>query len=215
MLKCYPVSLILSQRPCLVVGGGSVAERKVLSLLACGAKVKVVSPTLTPGLRELVDKGKISYRQGEYETADLAGVFLVIAATDLDEINRWVAAEAMARNMLVNVVDDPPQGNFYVPAVVRRGSLQIAISTDGKSPLLARKIKEELEEHYGPEYGLLVDLLGEIRHDILENTADPRKRRELLTAILDDQVFQLLARGELEQAKERVIDAYHRSRSQP
>ncbi|RKO67083.1 precorrin-2 dehydrogenase/sirohydrochlorin ferrochelatase family protein [Desulfofundulus salinus] len=215
MPKCYPVSLILSQRLCLVVGGGSVAERKVLSLLACGAKVKVVSPTLTPPLRGLVEKGEISYRQGEYETADLAGVFLVIAATDRDEINRRVAAEAMARNMLVNVVDDPPHGNFYVPAVVRRGSLQIAISTDGKSPLLARKIKEELEKRYGPEYGLLVNLLGELRHDILENIADPRKRRDLLTAILDDQVLQLLARGELEQAKERVINAYHRGRSQP
>jgi precorrin-2 dehydrogenase/sirohydrochlorin ferrochelatase len=197
------------------VGGGGVAERKVLSLLACEAKVKVVSPALTQTLREAVEKGEISYRQGEYETTDLEGIFLVIAATDRDEINRRVAAEAMARNMLVNVVDDPPHGNFYVPAVVRRGSLQIAVSTDGKSPLLARKIKEELEERYGPEYGLLVDLLGEIRHDILDNTADPRKRRDLLTAILDDQVLQLLARGELEQAKERVINAYHRGRSEP
>lgn len=209
------MSLILSRRPCLVVGGGGVAERKVLSLLACGAKVKVVSPTLTQTLREVAEKGEISYRQGEYETTDLEGIFLVIAATDRDEINRRVAAEAIARNMLVNVVDDPPHGNFYVPAVVRRGSLQIAVSTDGKSPLLARKIKEELEERYGPEYGLLVDLLGEIRHDILDNTADPRKRRDLLTAILDDQVLQLLARGELEQAKERVINAYHRGRSEP
>ncbi|SHJ66935.1 precorrin-2 dehydrogenase/sirohydrochlorin ferrochelatase family protein [Desulfofundulus thermosubterraneus] len=215
MPKTYPVSLILSRRPCLVVGGGSVAERKVLSLLACGAKVKVVSPTLTQTLREVAEKGEISYRQGEYETADLDGIFLVIAATDRDEVNHRVAVEAMARNMLVNVVDDPPHGNFYVPAVVRRGSLQIAVSTDGKSPLLARKIKEELEERYGPEYGFLVDLLGEIRHDILDNTADPRKRRDSLTAILDDQVLQLLARGELEQAKERVINAYHRGRSQP
>ncbi len=215
MPKCYPVSLILSQRPCLVVGGGSIAERKVLSLLACEAKVKVVSPALTPVLQELVKKGQISYRQGEYETSDLTGVFLVIAATDQDEINRRVAAEAMNRNVLVNVVDDPPRGNFYVPAVVRRGSLQIAISTDGKSPLLARKIKEELEERYGPEYGPVVDLLGEIRHDILEHTPDSRKRRDLLTSILDDQVLQLLARGELKQAKERVINAYHRGRSQP
>jgi len=213
--RTYPISLILSQRPCLVVGGGSVAERKVLSLLACGAKVKVVSPSLTPTLQDLASKGKINYRRGTFEIADLENMFLVIAATDRDEVNHRIATEAMARNMLVNVVDDPPYGNFYVPAVLRRGSLQIAISTDGKSPLLARKIKEELEERYGPEYGILVDLLGEIRHDILNKITDPRKRRELLEAIVDDETLQLLAGGELEKAKERVINAYHRSRSKP
>ncbi|WP_027356316.1 precorrin-2 dehydrogenase/sirohydrochlorin ferrochelatase family protein [Desulfofundulus thermocisternus] len=215
MPRTYPISLILSQRPCLVVGGGSVAERKVLSLLACGAKVKVVSPSLTPTLQDLASKGKINYRRGTFEIADLENMFLVIAATDRDEVNHRIATEAMARNMLVNVVDDPPYGNFYVPAVLRRGSLQIAISTDGKSPLLARKIKEELEERYGPEYGILVDLLGEIRHDILNKITDPRKRRELLEAIVDDETLQLLAGGELEKAKERVINAYHRSRSKP
>ncbi len=215
MPRTYPISLILSQRPCLVVGGGSVAERKVLSLLACGAKVKVVSPSLTPTLQDLASKGKINYRRGTFEIADLENMFLVIAATDREEVNHRIATEAMARNMLVNVVDDPPYGNFYVPAVLRRGSLQIAISTDGKSPLLARKIKEELEERYGPEYGILVDLLGEIRHDILNKITDPRKRRELLEAIVDDETLQLLAGGELEKAKERVINAYHRSRSKP
>ncbi|MGB9802439.1 MAG: precorrin-2 dehydrogenase/sirohydrochlorin ferrochelatase family protein [Desulfofundulus sp.] len=215
MPKCYPVSLILPQRRCLVVGGGGVAERKVLSLLDCGAEVMVVSPTLTPRLQELAGEGRISYRQGEYRTDDLTGAFLVIAATNQDEVNRRVAEEAGARNMLVNVVDDPPYGNFYVPAVVRRGSLQIAISTDGKSPMLARKIKEELEQRYGPEYGLLVDLIGEIRHDILENMVDSRKRRDLLTSIVDEQVLHLLASGDLEQAKERVINAYHRGRSEP
>ncbi|SHF65095.1 precorrin-2 dehydrogenase / sirohydrochlorin ferrochelatase [Desulfofundulus australicus DSM 11792] len=215
MPRTYPISLILSQRPCLVVGGGSVAERKVLSLLACGAKVKVVSPSLTPALQDLASKDKINYRRGTFEIADLENIFLVIAATDREEVNHRIATEAMARNMLVNVVDDPPYGNFYVPAVLRRGSLQIAISTDGKSPLIARKIKEELEERYGPEYGILVDLLGEIRHDILNKITDPRKRRELLEAIVDNETLQLLAGGELEKAKERVINAYHRSRSKP
>ncbi|MBE3585792.1 MAG: bifunctional precorrin-2 dehydrogenase/sirohydrochlorin ferrochelatase [Thermoanaerobacter sp.] len=215
MPRTYPISLILSQRPCLVVGGGSVAERKVLSLLACGAKVKVVSPSLTPALQDLASKDKINYRRGTFEIADLENMFLVIAATDREEVNHRIATEAMARNMLVNVVDDPPYGNFYVPAVLRRGSLQIAISTDGKSPLIARKIKEELEERYGPEYGILVDLLGEIRHDILNKITDPRKRRELLEAIVDDETLQLLAGGELEKAKERVINAYHRNRSKP
>lgn len=214
MARCYPISLNLSQQPCLVVGGGSIAERKVSSLLACGARVRVVSPTLTPGLKQMYDGGQISYRQGEYQTSDLEGVFLVIAATNRDKVNRRIANEAMERNILVNVVDDPPHGNFYVPAVVRRGSLQIAISTDGKSPLLARKIREELEERYGPEYGLLADLLGEIRTDVLAHTPDPEKRRGLLTALVDDQVLQLLANGETERAKERVMNAYHRGRSQ-
>ncbi|MQL51019.1 bifunctional precorrin-2 dehydrogenase/sirohydrochlorin ferrochelatase [Desulfofundulus thermobenzoicus] len=215
MARCYPISLVLAGRPCLVVGGGRVAERKILSLLACEARVRVVSPILTRGLQAMAEKGQIEYRQGEYRPADLEGIFLVVAATNRDEVNHRVAREAMERNLLVNVVDDPPYGNFYVPAVVRRGALQIAISTDGKSPLLARRIKEELEKRYGPEYGLLADLLGEIRADLLEQTVDPVRRRNVLTALVDDQVLRLLAAGELEQAKERVINAYHRGRSEP
>ncbi|OAT85515.1 precorrin-2 dehydrogenase/sirohydrochlorin ferrochelatase family protein [Desulfotomaculum copahuensis] len=204
MSGCYPISLHLAGRRCLVVGGGSVAERKVLSLLACDARVTVVSPRVCPGLRKMAAAGRIDWHCGEYHNTVLDGIFLVIAATDQDAVNRLVSKECLERNLLVNVVDDPPHGNFYVPAVMRRGPLQIAVSTGGHSPLLARKIKEELARRYGPEYGEFAVWLGEIRTRLLENISDPEKRHRILASLVDDQVLLLLAEGRLTQAKERV-----------
>lgn len=214
MPRCYPISLNIENRSCLVVGGGSVAERKVCSLLECGARVKVVSPVLSGELRNLADIGRIGYRCGEYCPEDLDGVFLVIGATDSDSINRRVAADCFSRGLLVNVVDDPPNGNFFVPAVIRRGSLQIAISTDGKSPLLARRIREELDEMFGPEYQQVVDLLGEIREEIMRSVPD-EVRKKLLAGLVDRQTMVLLRERKFDRAKERILSAYHSGRSQP
>ena len=214
MAGSYPISLNLAGRSCLVVGGGSVAERKVLSLLECEARVTVVSPRLTARLRRLVEDGRIGYRAGEFHPEDLRGMFLVIAATDKDAVNHLVSRECMERNLLVNVVDDPPHGNFYVPAVVRRGPLQIAVSTGGCSPLLARKIKEELAARYGPEYGEFTVWLGEMRARALKEIVDPEQRHRVLASLVDDQVLRLLAEGRPARAKERVSDAYFRGRSE-
>lgn len=206
MACCYPVVLKLENRNCLVVGGGAVAERKVLSLLKSGAKVKLVSKEVTPRLRRLIAEGRVCWRQGEYRPADLAGVFLAIGATSCPETNRRLARDCRERNLLVNVVDDPENCTFYVPAVVTRGSFQVAVSTGGKSPLLARKIREELEKRYGPEYGELTELLGRIREKAKREIEDGRARQELLAGLVDEQVLELVQKGLWEEAKERVMN---------
>lgn len=204
MARCYMVALDLENKTCLVVGGGPVAERKVKVLLDCGSRIKVVSPQLTDTLNRLAISGNISYKQGEYEASDLAEAFIVIAATGHDEVNRRVAEDCARRNLLVNVVDDPARANFFVPATLRRGSLQIAISTDGKSPLLARRIREELEERIPANFGDFVDFLGNLRIRILAEVPDPSLRSTLLKNLIDRKSLLLAKEGHLELAKERV-----------
>lgn len=205
MAEFYPAFLNLKGLPCLVVGGGKVAERKAKSLLSCAAVVKVVSPRLTPALQELAAGGQIEYLPREFRPSDLEGVFLVIAATDSKEVNREVAREARSRNLLVNVVNDPQSGNFYVPAAVRRGPLQIAVSTSGRSPLLARRIRERLEGEFGPAYGCLAEFLGEIRRVRDKSTNSCREKEH---APPGEEILLMVEQGELELAKERVCNAY-------
>ncbi|MEG3070801.1 MAG: bifunctional precorrin-2 dehydrogenase/sirohydrochlorin ferrochelatase [Candidatus Syntrophopropionicum ammoniitolerans] len=154
MVTHYMISLDLNNRKCLVVGGGKVAERKVRSLLECGAQVYVVSPEIIPSLLSMAAEGSLIYRRGSYKTSDLEDMFLVFGVTGKEEINKQIASDCASRNLIVNIVDDPAKCNFYVPAIVRRGALAIAISTCGKSPLLARRIREELELVYGPSMGI-------------------------------------------------------------
>ena len=209
MAGCYPVVLKLAGRNCLVVGGGAVAERKVLSLLKSGAQVRLVSREVTPRLRRLIEDGLVAYRQGEYHPGDLAEVFLAIGATSCAGTNRRLARDCRERNLLVNIVDDPEYCTFYVPAAVTRGSFQIAVSTGGKSPLLARKIREELEKRYGPEYGELTDLLGRLREKAQREIKDDRARQALLAGLVDEQVLELMQKGLWEEAKERVMNNVH------
>ncbi|WP_042315462.1 NAD(P)-dependent oxidoreductase [Desulfofarcimen acetoxidans] len=210
--KCYPISVRLCGKKCLVIGGGRVAERKIISLLECSARVTVVSPELTERLENLVAAGHLVYRQGEYDTDDLQGVFLVIGATNSDQVNQKVAKDCFERNILVNVVDDPLSGNFFVPAQVRRGSLSIAVSTDGKSPMFARRIREELEGLYPPEYSELVELVGELRSKVINEIADEQQKAQILKQMADGDLMQLLREGQYDRAKELVKDAYYRSR---
>ena len=209
----YMISLDLSGKECLVVGGGQVAERKVRSLLECGARVRVVSPEISGGLKSLAEEGGISYRRGYYRAADLEGIFLVIGSTDREEVNRQVAEDCASRGLLVNIVDDPTKGNFFVPAVVRRGALTIAVSTGGKSPLLARRIREELEKTYGPHYEEFLDILGELREDVIRKVGDGGKKRDILESLVDDLVLSLLKEGRMDMVKERIISAYSGSGS--
>jgi precorrin-2 dehydrogenase/sirohydrochlorin ferrochelatase len=215
MAHCYPVSLITKDRKCLVIGGGAVAERKVFSLLKSGARVEIISLKITSKLKKLVQKGLITYYQGDYDSADLAGTFLVIGATSSKDVNRRIAADCFERNILVNIVDDPEVCSFFVPAVVKRGSFQIAVSTDGKSPLLARKIKESLQKKYGPEYGKLTDLLGQIRLKMLGSAKKKDKGRVILNNLLDDDLLGMMEQGQWNQARERIInDVYRGGRRQ-
>jgi precorrin-2 dehydrogenase/sirohydrochlorin ferrochelatase len=205
-MKYYPVYLELRERPCVVIGGGAIAERKALSLLEAGADVTIVSPTLTQKLQELSVSGKINHLQKEYDEKDLSGEFLVIAATNSPEINTRVAQACKKRHVLVNVAVPPEESSFIVPSVVERGELLIAISTSGASPALSRKIRQELEEKYGPEYELYLAKLSAIRKRIMEEIPDAERRRQIFQLIVDSDVFDLLKQDKTHEAEYRLAE---------
>ncbi len=211
MSEHYMISLNLKYKKCLVVGGGKVAERKVRSLLECRALVYLVSPGVVPELSSMAAEGLLNYRQGSYKSSDLDDMFLVFGATGEEEVNRQIAEDCSRRNLIVNIVDDPAKCNFYVPATVRRGPLTIAVSTGGKSPLLARKIREELELVYGPQYGDFLEILGAFREEILKNITDPEKKKKKLEDLVSNEILSMLRKGRLEQAKEMLSGAYNGS----
>jgi len=201
----YPVILVdLANTPCVVIGGGEVAVRKVAALCRAGARPVVISPVIGESLRGQVEAGEIGAIEREYRTGDLAGVRVVIAATDDPQTNEVVWREAQAAGCLVNVVDDPSRCNFYVPATVRRGALTISVSTGGNSPLLARRIRQALEAQFDPAYETYVDLLGSLRPVVQEQITDPARRRQLWSALLDSNILDLLRDGEAQAAKQRA-----------
>ncbi len=211
-MELYPVFLNLENKKCLVVGGGSVVARKISALLQCGCEIMVVSPSLTPSLQKMVDHGAISYRKGVYRQKDLDGVYLVISATDDEQLNSQVAGDCNRRNIMVNVVDDPNHCSFFVPSVIQRGALKIAISTGGKSPKLAKIIREDLETEFGLQFEEFVEFIGNMRERIIAEVDDPRSRNQILKGLVDRHTLDLIKQGDLQQAKERVKYAYHRSR---
>ena len=185
MPSYYPVYLDLTGRECLVVGGGDVAERKIFSLLEAGAKVKVVSPVVTGRIRRLAEDSSITLVLREYRPGDLKGVFLAISATDNPDTNRAITGEAKQNNILLNVVDSPAECNFIVPSVVRRGDLVISISTFGKSPALARKIRERIQRDYGEEYGPLLEILGFCRNPVIKLVPDIETRGRIFKTLVE------------------------------
>ena len=187
-MSFYPICLDLEGRSCVVVGGGRVAERKVQGLLSCSAQVKVISPEMTGELLHLHAEGRIQWLDREYIHGDLRKAFLVIAATGNEETQKLVYEEAVTRNLLLNVADVPQRCNFILPATVRRGDLAISVSTSGKSPALARKLRMELEKRYGSEYGVLVNILGAIRPEILASG---------LAQLDNENLFKKLLHGDM------------------
>ena len=162
------------------VGAGTVAEAKIESLLATAASVHVVAPKATPRVREWAREGRIEWEAREYGLGDLLGVFLVIAATGSVALHDEIYAEARRRGVLCNAVDEPERCDFYFPAVVRRGELQIAISTGGLSPALAQRLRKELEQQFGPEWEQWVAKLGQTREELLSIPMPPEQRKRLL-----------------------------------
>lgn len=209
-MKYYPAFLVLRDRPCLVVGGGDVAERKALSLLEAGADVTVVSPSLTHKLAGLAGATKLSYIQRSFEEHDLAGMFLVIAATDSEEVNSAVARACRKKHLLVNVAAPPDASTFIVPSVVERGDLAIAVSTSGDSPGLAKRIRRELEERYGREYEELLERLAALRKRLRADAGDEAVRREIMDAVLDSDVLYLLRNGARHEADQRIEEIVRR-----
>ncbi len=203
-MKHYPIYLDLRERPCAVIGGGRVAERKALALLEAGADVTVVSPSLTPKLHELAASGKVRHLQKTFEEKDLAGSFLVIAATDSPSTNSAAGRLCRKQHILVNVVAPPEESCFIVPSVVERGDLIIAVSTGGVGPALSRKIRQELEEKYGPEYELFLNRMAVVRKRLLEEVGDEDIRRDALQAMVDSDVIELFKQGKTHEAERRM-----------
>ena len=178
-MSLFPIFVKLEGRPVLLVGAGHVGESKIAGLLSAGAAVTVVAPTATPAIQTLVEEGKIVWRQREFEPRDLDGITLAVAAVP-KEVAGMIYQEARTRGVLVNSVDDPDNCDFYYPAVVNRGDLQIAISTAGHSPALAQRIRIELERQFGPEYTAWIQQLGETRRALFASDMDPEPRKRQL-----------------------------------
>ena len=202
----YPINVNLAHRRCLVIGGGSVAERKVETLLEFGAEVTVISPDITPLLSQLASSSSIQHILASY-TSDLSDLsdtsdrpFLVFAATDDREVNKRISADCQSRGILVNVVDDPELCTFYVPAIVQREDLIISISTSGRSPAMARWLRERLEATLGSEYGQLADVLGSLRSEVKAKYRDPGDRNQAYLRILNSDILDLLAEGKEQEA---------------
>jgi precorrin-2 dehydrogenase / sirohydrochlorin ferrochelatase len=179
-LTLFPLFLKLDGKRCLVVGAGSVAAEKIESLLVCGARVSVVAPEAIPAVKSLSEAGRIEWLPRRFTPGDLDGKTLVIAATDDREINRAVFEEASRRSILSNAVDDPPLCDFFCASIVQRGDLQIAISTAGKSPALAQRLKREIDAQLAPDLGRWLDDLGELRREVLERMPPGAARKALL-----------------------------------
>jgi precorrin-2 dehydrogenase / sirohydrochlorin ferrochelatase len=186
----FPIFLKLAAQHCLVVGAGKIAQSKIESLLLTDAKIHVVAPCGTQNIQRWAREEKISWDVRPFEATDLEQVSLVIAATDSEAVNHLVFGEARARGILCNAVDDPENCDFYCPAIVRRGQLQIAISTGGNSPALAQRLRRELEEQFGAEYEGWVRWLGEARAALFARTLSPHQRRNWLHNIAGDLSFQ-------------------------
>jgi precorrin-2 dehydrogenase / sirohydrochlorin ferrochelatase len=192
----YPVCLKLQDAPCLVVGGGQVGERKIKTLQSCGAKVYLISRELTPELQAAVDQGQVEWLARSYETRFLENKRLVIGATDDQALNERLHQEARERGILCNIVDNPPLGDFILPSIVRRGDLSIAVSTSGKSPALAKKIRQALEQEFPGTYGPYVDLLGFIRSHILARGLPQRENQTFFEALIEAPVLTWLEKGD-------------------
>ena len=207
--RYYPAFIDLKERLCVVVGGGKVAERKVPDLLACGARVKIISPSITRALAKQKEKGRIEHLERDYRKGDLKGAFLVIAATSDDFVNTRVSRDARC---LVNVVDKPGLANFIVPSVVRKGPLAIAISTSGASPAAARTIRKELEERYGGEVGPFLGVLMKLRKRAMKEIHDKKAREAFLKGAASEELFRVLRRAGLQQAEKRVMQGFEQAR---
>jgi len=185
----YPAFLNLKGKKVIVVGGGKVAERKILTLLKVDADVTVISPTITKRIEVLKRRGRIRHISRTYRKGDQKNAFLVIAATDSQDINKEVSQDAVC---LVNVVDSPSLCNFIAPSVVKRGPLTIAISTSGISPGLSRTIRKEIEKLYGSQFTKYLDFLKKIRNRVMKEIPDCRKRAEFLKGIASENMLKIL-----------------------
>lgn len=203
MTNYYPAFINLCGKQCVVVGGGRVAERKVLSLLNSGAAVKVISPAITDTLKRQKQSGRIKHIKRNYRSGDLKDAFLVIAAASDEDINRKVSEEAPC---LVNVVDMPEMANFIVPSVLNRGPMTITVSTSGASPAAARAVRKEIESLYNKNFGQYLNFLKQMRKKIIKAIPDKKARERFLNGVASKEIFNILRENGFKEARQMVLD---------
>jgi precorrin-2 dehydrogenase/sirohydrochlorin ferrochelatase len=190
MADLFPLFLKLEGRKCVMVGAGSIARQKLAGLLDSGAGLHVIAPVAAEEIQKLAIDGHLNWTRAEFEPAHLEGALLVIAATGDPAVNERVYCAAHERGVLCNSVDEPARCDFYYPAVVRRGDLQIAISTAGKSPALAQRIRRELEEQFDASYIAWLNWLGSVRELFFRHHVEPELRKQTLQRIAGRMVFE-------------------------
>ncbi len=203
MTTGYPAILLLDGRLAVVIGGGQIAERKVRTLRDAGAKVRLVADAITPVLRDLAESGEVELVERRYARGDLAGAVVGVAATDDEEVNRSVYADATEAGIPVNVVDNTALCTFIAPSIIRRGDLVVAISTGGAAPALAVRIRERLEQEFGDEYARFLELTAELREQV-KVPGDQDERAKAWYRVIDSDVMDLVRAGEIERARERA-----------
>lgn len=201
----YPIFVELQDRPCLVIGGGREAQRKVEGLLAASGRVTVLAPKLTRQLQRLLAAGEIDCVHREYREGDLEGFEMCVVATDDGAVNNQAAAEGKRRRVWVNATDDPANCDFILPSVIRRGAITLAASTGGMSPAMARRLREELEAYLTDEMPALAELLSEVRGDLRSRgiALEP----EVWQEAIDEDLRVLLAQRKYRQAKARLLES--------
>jgi precorrin-2 dehydrogenase/sirohydrochlorin ferrochelatase len=198
-MRYYPINLDIQNRNVLVVGGGGVGTRKVKTLLDCGARVTVVSLEVSRQLQDLATSGEIKLEDRSYQSNDLSGMFLVIGATNDEKLNRQISNDAERLNTLCNIADHPEVCNFILPSIVHRDDLVITISTSGKSPALAKKLRKTLENHYGEEYGTLLRLMGAIRQKLLQKAHEPEAHKPLFEQLINSDLIGMIQEEKIEE----------------
>jgi len=203
----YPIYIDIENRGVVIIGGGNVCARKAETMMKYGARVTVVSPAFTEEIEQWASDGKLTTRQKAYDESDLEGANIVIASTDDQSVNEQIAADCRRRRIPVNVVDVTPLCEFIVPAIVESGSIQIAVSTGGKSPAIARTLKEDLQRLIGPEYAEVNDLLGTLRDGAKAVLPTDVDRKRFFDGILARGVLQMLREGRRAEARDAIAAA--------
>lgn len=212
-MRYYPVFLDLKGKPVVVIGGGNIAHQKMENLVKVGADVTVVSPDLNEPMAALKAEGRFRHIEREYRPGDLEGYTLAFVATDDRSVNATVADEGKARGVWVNAVDDPPYCDFIMPGVVQRGDLVLAISTSGRSPAMARKMREELAEFLTEEWVAMLELAAEVRAEL--RARDIMVDSDTWNAALDDELRHLLKEGRYDEARQRLLRSLRQPVSGP
>ena len=203
----YPIYLDIENRDVVIIGGGNVCARKAETMMKYGARVTVVSPEFTDEIEGWAREGCLALRRKLYDESDLDGANIVIASTDVQSINEQIAADCRRRRIPVNVVDVTPLCEFIVPAILEKGSVTVAISTGGKSPALARTLKEDLSRTIGPEYPEVNDLLGTLRENAKAVLPTDLDRKRFFDGIIARGILELLREGKRAEAFEAVAAA--------